>query len=274
MAKDVPPGLIPADLRTLRPVMQGPIPEILFVASAKIRPDMAAALRARFETAGIELVGQFASDYYAHLAYSQSIADQFYEAGYSADFSEALFIYQTDNRDEAEALFRADPFHANGVFEDVAFFDWEIHPPLFKGHFPPMPEQVVDIAVDVATPEVLIASFGSFDLEAMGNWKPGDERRPWHQLLHMINMYGDGGLANMGLVWAAGPTLDMKGVLHLLAVPTIEMAQWANQLDAMYRWGVVRDFRYFEWCIHYPLSKATRRRKLVLEAMIAAHAAS
>lgn len=268
MPKSLPPGFLPGELRTLKPVIEGPLPETLYVCSARVRADMAAALLARFETAGIELAGDFKTRYYDHLAYSHGLGKQFYEAGFSADFTEVLFLYQTASQAEAEALLHADPFYKAGIIHDASFLAWEIHPPLFKGHYPPMPEQVIEVPVEVSTPEVLIASLGTFNLEATKGWKPGGSKRPWHQLLHIVNMYGDGGLANMGLVWAAGPTLDFKSVLHILAVPTIEMAQWANQLDAMYRWGVVRDFRYFEWCIHYPIDKACPRHKPTLQSMV------
>jgi hypothetical protein len=264
MAEEQPPvQVVPGELRTLRLVPTEPTPETLFVCSAKIRDDVATALLARFET-GTELVGDIKASYDAHLSYSCGLGEKFYEAGPSADFTEILYVCRTESLEETKELMHADPFHQEGIIHDDWYFEWHIHPPLYKGSLPPLPGQVVDVEVEVTTPETLIASFGTFDLAPLNKWHEGKAPRPLYQILHLHNMYGEGGMATMGLAWACGPTADLDKVLHILAVPTIEMAKFFNGVESLYRWGLMKDFRYFEWCIHYPLRKATPRHKSIL----------
>ncbi|MFF2514393.1 YciI family protein [Streptomyces sp. NPDC058086] len=244
-----------------------PVPEILFVCSAKVRADVAAALHARFGL-GSELPEDIRPVYESHLSYSDGLGDAFYEAGPSADFTEILYIYRTESLEEAKKLMRADPLYAAGAFHDDSYFEWHIHPPLYKSRLPFMPEQVQEVEVEVTTPRTLIASYGTFDLEPMKDWQQGKAPRPLFQLLHLYNLYGEGGTATMGITWACGPNADLDKALHILAVPSIEMAKFHNEMDALYRWGIVSDFRYFEWCIHYPRRKATPRHRAVLGDLI------
>jgi uncharacterized protein len=48
---------------------------------------------------------------------------QLVAAGPFTDASGALIIYEAPTKDEAEALLKADPFHANGIF-----LSWQLRP--------------------------------------------------------------------------------------------------------------------------------------------------
>lgn len=267
-----PPAFLTHELRALRVVSSEPVPKKLFACSAKVREDVATALRARFGR-GAELRDDLASWYGKHLSYSNGLGDKFYEAGPSADFTEILYVYGTETLDEARQLLRNDPFYVEGIVGSEWFFEWHIHAPLYKsnGDLPPLPGKEVEIEMAVTTPETLIASIGSldFDLEPLRAWREGKSAQPLFDLLHVYNMHGEGGLSSMGIAWACGPAGDdWKHALHIFATPTIEMAKSYNDNDAMCRWGLAKDFRYFEWCIHYPLRKATPRHKEILRSLV------
>jgi uncharacterized protein YciI len=269
MAETLPPvQIVPGELRTLKLVPTEPVPDTLFVCSAKVRYDVAAALRARFDT-GVELVGDVKSKYEAHVSYSHDLGEKFYEAGPSVDFTEILYLYRAESLEEAKKLMHADPFHEAGIIYDDSYFEWHVHGPHYKSSgVPPMPGQEVEVEVEVTTPETLIASFGTFDLKPLDKWHQGKGPRPLYQLLHLYNMYGEGGMATMGLAWACGPTADLDKVLHILAVPSIEMAKFFNGVESFARWGLMKDFRYFEWCIHYPVRKASPRHMNILNDLV------
>lgn len=60
----------------------------------------------------------------AHLAYIETILDRILVAGpaggtTNADFGLSVFVYDTDERGEAERLLRDDPYFACGLYGDV-----------------------------------------------------------------------------------------------------------------------------------------------------------
>ena len=74
----------------------------------------------------------------AHRAYLTSLIeeDQLFASGPFEDGSGALIVYEADSPDAVEALMKADPFHAAGVFLkwtvrpwNVIFFNPELGPP-------------------------------------------------------------------------------------------------------------------------------------------------
>lgn len=256
----------PGELRTLRLVLTEPVPPALFVCSAKVCGDVAQELKAKFET-GAELSGELKAQFDKHLSYCVGLGEQFYEAGPSADFSEVLYIYRAQSLDEARQLMEADPFYQEGVFHDPWYFEWHIHSPIYKSAMPPMPEQVVEFKVHETTPRTLVACFGDFDLElAMKDMDKPGQMSIFH-VMHVFNRHAEGGLGTMGIDWGVGPAGPDKS-LHILNVPNVEMAKMYNEMDAACRWGIMSNFRYFEWCIHYPVRKASPRHKEALrEAM-------
>jgi uncharacterized protein YciI len=60
-----------------------------------------------------------------HRQYLASLKErgQLAVAGPLADGSGALIVYEAPTKEEAEALLRADPFHANGIF-----LSWQLRP--------------------------------------------------------------------------------------------------------------------------------------------------
>lgn len=257
-----PQLVFPGELRTLRLVLTEPVPAALFVCSAKIREDVGRELRASFDT-GATLSADLDAKYNRHLAYCYGLGEQFFEAGPAADFSEILFIYKTRNLEEARQLMEADPFYQQGVFRDPWYFEWHIHSPIYKSSLPPMPEQVVEFKVHETTPQTLIAAFGDFNLERAMKGGAKQEHMPIIHLLHVANRHAPGGLGPMGIDWGIGPAGPDK-TLHILNVPNVEIARLYNEMDAACRWGVMSNFRYFEWCIHYPVRKASPRHEDVL----------
>jgi uncharacterized protein YciI len=61
----------------------------------------------------------------AHRQYLNSLKErgQIAATGPFTDGSGALIIYEAPTKEEAEALLRADPFHANGIF-----LSWQLRP--------------------------------------------------------------------------------------------------------------------------------------------------
>jgi len=254
----------PGELRTLKLVLTEPVPPTLFVCAAKIRGDVAKQLQAKFET-GAELSGELGVSFAKHLSYCVGLGEQFYEAGPSADFTEIIYIYRTQTEDEAKTLMEADPFYQEGIFHDPWYFEWHIHSPIYKSAMPPMPEQVVEFKVHETTPRTLVACIGDFDLElAMKDSHKKDQMSIFH-VMHVFNRHAEGGLGSMGIDWAVGPAGPDKS-LHILNVPNVEMAKMYNEMDAACRWGIMSNFRYFEWCIHYPVRKSSPRHKEALNA--------
>lgn len=261
--------LVPGPLSALRPVATEPVPAPLFACSAKVRQDVAAALRARFDT-GAELSGDLLARYRAHLAYCHGLGEKFYEAGPSADFTEILFIYRVDSLEEARRLIAGDPFYTDGTLFDEWLFEWEIHVPYFKSPLPHLPEQTVEVKVEVTTPQNLVAAFGTMDVgpEELFSWQRNRKPRPLFQLLHLYQTHGQGGFGPTGIAWGFGPIAEAGMVMHIFAVPSIDMARFFTESSALTRWGLLKDFRYFDWCIHYPLRKATPRHKATLAELL------
>lgn len=71
---------VPGPLGSLKPVLTEPVTPRLFGCSAKVRADVAVALRARFDT-GAEIPGDLSALYRAHVAYCHGLGEKFYEAG-------------------------------------------------------------------------------------------------------------------------------------------------------------------------------------------------
>ena len=130
-----------------------------------------------------------------------------------------------------------------------------------------MPEQVVEFKVRETTPRNLIACIGDFDLELAMKDSDKEGMSIFH-VLHVFNRHAEGGLGSMGIDWGVGPAGPDKS-LHILNVPTIDMAKMYNEMDAACRWGLMSNFRYFEWFIHYPVRKASPGHKARLLHAIA-----
>jgi uncharacterized protein YciI len=64
----------------------------------------------------------------AHRAYLTSLLEkgQLFASGPYADGSGALIIYEADSPEAAEALLKADPFHAAGVFLRWTMRPWKM----------------------------------------------------------------------------------------------------------------------------------------------------
>ena len=64
----------------------------------------------------------------AHRAYLTSLLEkeQLFASGPYADGSGALIVYEADSPDAAEALLKADPFHAAGVFLNWTMRPWNV----------------------------------------------------------------------------------------------------------------------------------------------------
>ncbi|HEX3150463.1 MAG TPA: YciI family protein [Gemmataceae bacterium] len=64
----------------------------------------------------------------AHRAYLTSLLEQgkLFASGPYADGSGALIVYETDTAEEADALMKADPFHAAGVFVKWTVRPWKV----------------------------------------------------------------------------------------------------------------------------------------------------
>lgn len=263
------PQIVPGELRTVKMVLTEPVPPAMAVCTAPMRADAAAALKAKYDE-GTELPSELNSTYSAHLVYCAELGDAFYEAGFSADFSEILFVYRNNDMEESKKLLEGDPFYKAGIIHDPQFIDWEPHAPLYKCSMPPMPEQVLEVEVDQPTPRTLIAAFGDADFAPIMQWTMGKGPRPIAQLLHLNYKDAEGSLGFNGIEWLAGPNAGFpKTLLHVYNVPDVATAKHYNEMDAMYRWGMMNNFRYFEWCIHYPLRKAAPKHKETLrQAMI------
>ena len=64
----------------------------------------------------------------AHRAYLTKLLDEgkLFASGPYADGSGALIVYEADTPEAAEALLRADPFHAAGVFVEWTVRPWKV----------------------------------------------------------------------------------------------------------------------------------------------------
>jgi uncharacterized protein YciI len=64
----------------------------------------------------------------AHRAYLTRLLDEgkLFASGPYADGSGALIVYEADTADEVDALMKADPFHAAGVFVKWTVRPWKV----------------------------------------------------------------------------------------------------------------------------------------------------
>jgi uncharacterized protein YciI len=64
----------------------------------------------------------------AHRAYLTSLLEtgKLFASGPYADGSGALIVYEADTPEEADALMKADPFHAAGVFVKWTVRPWKV----------------------------------------------------------------------------------------------------------------------------------------------------
>jgi uncharacterized protein len=64
----------------------------------------------------------------AHRAYLTSLLEQgkLFASGPYADGSGALIVYEADTPEETDALMKADPFHAAGVFVKWTVRPWKV----------------------------------------------------------------------------------------------------------------------------------------------------
>lgn len=100
----------------------------------------------------------------------------------------------------------------------------------------------MEVKVEVTTPQALVAAFGTVDW-ARANplaWQAKRKPRPLFQLLELYQVRGEGGLGPTGTAWRVGAIADTDMVLHIFAVPWIEMARFFNESAALIRWGFSR----------------------------------
>ncbi|MBN1367039.1 MAG: hypothetical protein JW967_03845 [Dehalococcoidales bacterium] len=267
--KKPPFKVVPAELAKLKIVPNERTPEKLYVCSAKINKKAGLALRKYFDN-GNSLPKDIVTLYKKHLIYTYRLSEKglYYEAGPAADFSEILYIYATDSLDTSSKLMHSDPFYEKEIFYNDSYFEWHIHVPLWKSSLPPMPEQKIEIKIDMITPQKLFVAFGKFNIAPMKDWELGKANRPVYQLFHLANADGIGGVGSMGYSWAGGPSADLSIVLNIYAALNLQMAQFFNESDALVRWGIMSDFRYFDWCIHMPLRKVSPGHKIALITLL------
>jgi len=276
--------LIPTEIKM---VPTEPTPAKLFVCSAKIKLGAGAALRNAFDK-GIDLPKGLAATYNKHLiyAYGDNKKNSYWEAGPAADFTEILYIFSIDSLEEAQKLMHNDPLYTQEIFYDDKWFEWHIHSPIWKTNvasigngdllrdfgllpkYPPeIKPQIVELKVEVTTPQRLFASFAKGTEEPVKGWLSGKEP-PAFIVQHLFNRAGPGGMGPMGYDWESGPAVDRSCDLTILAVNSMQMAQLIRENDASVRYGANYDCRYFEWCIHIPFRKASPQHKETLKKFL------
>lgn len=273
----------------LRFVSAEPIPDRLFVCSARIKSDAGIPLKNAFET-GSDLPESLKAIYFEHLVYTSGKEVQYYQAGPSADFSEVMYIFATSSLEEAQKLMRDDPFYRAGIFFSDMWFPWEVHSPYWKvsslfreadrqfqasagtqnkypeGVKPPIEE----IRLDILTPKKLFACFSKMDMAILKPWlSPESRTKSAIMMQHIYNCSGQGGAGTMGYHWMAGPSADYTLDLTIFSVNSLTMAQLIKENDAFSRYGIFYDIRYFEWCIHIPLRKASPQHREILKRFLA-----
>ena len=72
----------------------------------------------------------------------------------------------------------------------------------------------------------------------------------------------------MGYDWESGPAVDYRNELSIFSVTSMQMAQLIRENDPFAQHGFFYDRRYFEWCIHMPLRKASPAHKEALERFL------
>ncbi len=268
------------------------IPDRLFVCSAKIKPEAGITLKTAFEV-GVGLPKDLAVTYNAHLIYAYDLGEKglYWEAGPSADFTEVLYILATDSLQEAQRLMHDDPFYKGGIFYDDWGFEWAIHSPPWKTNlphrelienlmrdigilpkYPPgVKSPIKEIKVEIITPPKLFASFAKTNPEYQDKITQAMETGspiPAFFIQHCYNRIGPGGTGDMGYDWESGPSVDFRDELSILSVNSLQMAQLVRENDPFTKHGLFYDYRYFEWCIHMPLRKASPAHKETLKRFL------
>jgi len=268
----------------IRMVPTEPTPPRLFVCSAKTKYEIGAALERAFRE-GTDLPKDIQACHNKQLVYDYNLGERglYWESGPSADFTEILYIFSTNGLEEAQKLLHNSPFYKEGIFYDDGWFEWHIHAPFWRSNIPEVTEGnlyrkfgvlpdyppeikpvVKKILVNVVTPPKLFASFARVDMESMQKISQDIESGgpiPVFQIQHFFNRAGAGGMGPMGYDWAGGPSIDHSYDLTILSVNSLQTAQFLRENDALARHGLFYDFRYFEWCIHMPLKKASPAHK-------------
>ena len=283
-------GQVPSEVR-LVPVE--PIPDNLFVCSAKIKLEAGRALKSAFNT-GIGLPRNLETAHNEHLFYAYGLGEKglYWEAGPSADFTEILYIFSTDSLEEAQKLMHDDPFYKEGIFYDDWWFQFAIHSPSWKmnlpdrewveedlrnfGILPSYPPgvkpQIREIKVELITPPRLFASFTEekdpeYERKLIRDTKAG-KPVPAFLIQHVFYRLGPGGTGQMGFDWESGPSIDTRYDLSIYSVDSIQTAKLLRENDPLNKHGIYYDCTYFEWCIHMPFRKASPTHKEALERFL------
>ena len=226
-----------------------PIPDRLFLCSAKIKPEVGKALNSAFE-AGASLPKDIQATYNEHLIYAYDLGEKgsYWEAGPSADFTEVLYIFSTDSLEEAQELMHNDPFYKERIFHDDLCLEWTIHSPIWRanltdreklyniardfGVLPKYPPEVkpaiVEIKVDIITPSRLVASIAKMNKESVEKTEQEKESGgsvPAFLIQHSLYRNGPGGTSQIGYDWEGGPSVDYRYDLSIFSVNSIQMAQ-------------------------------------------------
>jgi hypothetical protein len=265
-----------------------PTPYRLYVCSARIKPEAGSQLKNTFDK-GIPLAGDLENTYNQHLVYTHHLGDTYFEAGPSADFTEILYIFSTENMAEAQTTLRNDPLFKSGIIYEDSWFTWEIHSPRWKiaanfreadekflysagllPQYPPEIKQSIgEIIVDNITPPRLFACFSKMNRGILNQWlSPHSKTASVVMVQHVYNCAGQGGAGSMGYHWLSGPSVDYTLDLSIFSVNSLFMAQLIKENDSFSRYGIFYDFRYFEWCIHMPFRKASPQHKETLKRLM------
>jgi hypothetical protein len=276
---------VPTEIRL---VSSEPIPQQLFVCSARIKTEAGQSLKSLFES-GFELPEDLDAVYKEHLAYTYGLGDKYYQAGPSADFTEILYIFSTISLEEAQSTMRNDPCYRAGIFYADSWFAWEVHSPYWKippyfieadqnfqagaGLKPAYPPgtgpHIKEVKVDVVTPSKLFACFSKFNREILKPYlSPESETASIILIQHVYNCAGQGGAGPMGYHWLSGPSVDYTRDLSIFSVNSLFMAQLIKENDAFSRYGLFQDMRYFEWRIHMPIRKASPQHRERLTGLL------
>ena len=264
------------------------IPEKFFVYSAKIMPDVGKSLNSLYKE-GTSLSRDIQALYNEHLLYTYDLSEKeaYWEAGPAIDFTQILYIFATENLEQAQKFMQDDPLYKAKVFYDDRWFHWVIHNPYWKvgvraemlewtakkfgatPEYPPgIKPPVREIKVTLVTPRKLIVSIVKIDGEMLGKINADIQAGnpvPAFFVYHTANRAGIGGTGPMGYDWESGPSIDWQHDISIFSVNSLEMAQMLRENDAFVRYGAFYDPVYFEWCIHLPLRKASPAHRETLK---------
>ena len=265
----------------IKMVANEPTPGELFVCSAKIKPEAGEPLKIAFE-ADKNIPEYLEHLYHNHLAYAYEHIEKYFQAGPSVDFKEIVYVFKTENIDEAKQLMHNDPFYKEGFYYDDSWFPWEIHSPRWKtpehwkethnnflanvGIIPKylqgIKQPVEEVRIDEITPYKLFASFCKMNEKIMQPWMAPESTTSLASFIqHVYYCNGPGGVGTMGYHWLAGPSTDFSQDLTILSVNSLFMAQLVRENDPLVKINAFYDISYFEWCIHLPVRKASPQHK-------------